>query len=181
MAHPLIRVFCSLCIARPRSCGTDLARPRRPCLRDVRSPMPPLPAPTPLVARGTDSAGTARRCHVPPPPGLAPPIASVLHPLVAATAEVRATIEFRTGDLRVLCGIMLRTGVELRKDELCSSKQQGDIALKNACCKLMFQVFQMYVASVLYGRCKSRSGCCICRNGCTLMSQMSVLNVSSVF
>ena len=32
-----------------------------------------------------------------------------------------------------------------------------------ACCKNMFQVFQMfhrYVASVLYGRCKSRSRCC---------------------
>jgi hypothetical protein len=33
------------------------------------------------------------------------------------------------------------------------------------CCKLMYQVFPLfyiYVLSVLYGCCKSRSGCCIC-------------------
>ena len=42
------------------------------------------------------------------------------------------------------------------------------------CCKLMFQVFQlfhMYVSIVSCGCCKSRSGCCICCNGYTLMLQ----------
>jgi hypothetical protein len=50
--------------------------------------------------------------------------------------------------------------------------------VKNARCKCMFQVFQMfhkYVASVSYGCCKTRSGCCICCNGCTCMLQVSVL------
>jgi hypothetical protein len=37
----------------------------------------------------------------------------------------------------------------------------------------MLQVFQMDV--------ESKSGCCICCNGCTCMSQRSVTNVSSVF
>ena len=48
----------------------------------------------------------------------------------------------------------------------------------------MFQVFQMfirYVANISYRCCKSRSGCCICCNGCTHMLQASVLNISSVF
>jgi hypothetical protein len=43
---------------------------------------------------------------------------------------------------------------------------------QSACCKHMFQVFQMfqrYVASVLYWCCKNRSGCCICCNGYTRM------------
>jgi hypothetical protein len=42
-------------------------------------------------------------------------------------------------------------------------------------------VFHKYVASVLDGYCKSKSGCCICCNGCTHMLQASVPNVSSVF
>jgi len=45
----------------------------------------------------------------------------------------------------------------------------------------MFQVFQRYVTSVSCRCCKSRSGCCICCNGCTRMLQAYVLNVSSVF
>jgi hypothetical protein len=52
------------------------------------------------------------------------------------------------------------------------------------CCRCMFQVFQMfhrYVASVSYGCCKSRSGCCIYCNGCTRMLQAPILNVSSIF
>jgi hypothetical protein len=56
--------------------------------------------------------------------------------------------------------------------------------VKNACCKHMFQVFQMfqrYVTSISCGCCKSRSGCCICCTGCSRMLQASVPNVSSVF
>jgi hypothetical protein len=48
----------------------------------------------------------------------------------------------------------------------------------------MFQVFQMlyrYIASVSYGCCESRSGCCICCNGCTHMLQAFVPNVLSIF
>jgi hypothetical protein len=45
----------------------------------------------------------------------------------------------------------------------------------------VFQLFQRYVARVSYGCCKSRLGCCICCNGCTLMLQIFVPNVSSVF
>jgi hypothetical protein len=43
---------------------------------------------------------------------------------------------------------------------------------ESACCKSMFHVFQLfqrYVVNVLYRCCKSRSGCCICCNSCTLM------------
>jgi hypothetical protein len=41
----------------------------------------------------------------------------------------------------------------------------------------VFQMFHMYVASVSYGCCKSRSGCCICIccNGCTRMLQASIM------
>jgi hypothetical protein len=42
-------------------------------------------------------------------------------------------------------------------------------------------MFHRYVASVSYGCCKSRSGCCICCNGCIRMLQASLPNVSSVF
>jgi hypothetical protein len=42
-------------------------------------------------------------------------------------------------------------------------------------------MFQWYVAYISYRCCKSRSGCCICCNGCTLMLQTSVPNVLSVF
>ena len=54
---------------------------------------------------------------------------------------------------------------------------------ESTCCKLMFQVFQMfqrYVASVLYRCCKNRPGCCTCCNGYTHMFQVYVLNVLSV-
>ena len=60
-------------------------------------------------------------------------------------------------------------------------KRQGDVCPERACCKHMFRVFCRYVASVLYRCCKSRSKCCICCNGCTLMLQTSAPNVSSVF
>ena len=57
------------------------------------------------------------------------------------------------------------------------------IALHVSCERLfqLIQIFKSYVASVLYGYCKSRSGCCICCNGYTRMLQASVPNVSSVF
>jgi hypothetical protein len=54
--------------------------------------------------------------------------------------------------------------------------------VKTAYFKSIFQVFQMfqrYVASVVYRCCKSRSGCCIYWNGYTHMFQMYVPNVSS--
>jgi hypothetical protein len=49
-----------------------------------------------------------------------------------------------------------------------SPKQQGDVCAETACCKHLFQVFQIfqrYVASVLYQCSKSRSGRCTCCNG----------------
>jgi hypothetical protein len=45
----------------------------------------------------------------------------------------------------------------------------------------VFQLFQMYVSIVSCGCCKSRSGCCICCNGCTRVLQASIPNVSSIF
>jgi hypothetical protein len=42
-------------------------------------------------------------------------------------------------------------------------------------------MFYKYVTSVLYECCKSRSGYCICYNGCTWMLQASIPNASSVF
>jgi hypothetical protein len=55
-------------------------------------------------------------------------------------------------------------------------------ALESACCKrLFFQMFHRYVVIVSCECCKSRSGCCICCNGCTLMLQAFIPNVSSVF
>jgi hypothetical protein len=44
----------------------------------------------------------------------------------------------------------------------------------------MFQMFQMYVTSVSYECCKSRSRCCICCNSYTRMLQVSIQNVSSI-
>jgi hypothetical protein len=56
------------------------------------------------------------------------------------------------------------------------SQQQGDVCAETACCKHLFkvsQIFQRYVASVSYGRCKNRLGCRTCCNvvhvGCKLM------------
>jgi hypothetical protein len=68
----------------------------------------------------------------------------------------------------------LRTGIKLRNNEPPFVKQQGDIVLGSACCKPLFQVFQMFqrcVASVSHRCCKSRSGCCTCCNGYTCMFQ----------
>jgi hypothetical protein len=51
---------------------------------------------------------------------------------------------------------------------------------ENTYCKPMFQVFQMfhmYIASVLCGCCKSRSGCCICCKCFGGMLQAFVQNV----
>jgi hypothetical protein len=65
-----------------------------------------------------------------------------------------------------------------------SSKTASRCCAKSACCKHMFQVFNMlqrYVSSVSYECCKSRLGCCICCNGCTCMFQTSIPNVSSIF
>jgi hypothetical protein len=72
--------------------------------------------------------------------------------------------------------------------ELCDlSKQQGDIArwkhmlqknvssvsdVSSGCCKCFLWILQNN---------KSRSGCCICCNGCTRMLQAFVPNVSVVF
>jgi hypothetical protein len=53
---------------------------------------------------------------LPAPPAHRPD--SRLHPPAAPTAEVRATTELRTDDLRALRGIELRAGIELHKDEL---------------------------------------------------------------
>ena len=86
-------------------------------------PVPPLPKPRPL-------------------PVLAPP--------VVAIAEIHATNELRTGDLRVLCGIELRAGVELHNDKLHSSKQQGDIALKAHVASVCFKCFS-YFRDMLQG------------------------------
>jgi hypothetical protein len=110
-------------------------RPRRLPSRDgLRSPtLPP--------ARGTDSSCATRR-HCPRPPSrLVPPIAARLHPPAATTAKVHTTDELRTGDLRALHGIELRAGVELHKDEVCSSKHQGDIVLKAHVASVYFECF----------------------------------------
>jgi hypothetical protein len=45
----------------------------------------------------------------------------------------------------------------------------------------MFQVFYRYVASVLYGRCKRKSECCLYYNGCTHKLQTFVPNVYIFF
>jgi hypothetical protein len=148
------RVAPPLCTARPCS-RDDSTRPRRPhsdrlFLRRSRAlPPPALPTiagRTPLshaaLARGTDSACAARRrrpCRQ--PSRLAPPITVVLHPPAAATAEVRAAGELRTGELRALRGIELWTGVKLHKDELHWSKQQGDITLKTRVASVCFKYF----------------------------------------
>jgi hypothetical protein len=41
----------------------------------------------------------------------------------------------------------------------------------------MFQVFQRYVANVVYRCCKSRLRCCTCCNDYTLMFQVYVPNI----
>jgi hypothetical protein len=47
------------------------------------------------------------------------------------------------------------------------------------CSKCMFQMFQRYVASILYGCCKSRSRCCICCKCFRGMVQAFIQNVLS--
>jgi hypothetical protein len=140
------------CVAHPQD---GLCSPYRPCSDGLRCAAHRRPPP-----HGTDSACAARS-----PSELTPPVATALHPLAAPTAEVHVTNDLRTRNLRGLRGIELRAGVELHKDELHSSKR----CVESTCYKRMLRVFQRYVASVLYGCCKSKSGCCICYNGCTLM------------
>jgi hypothetical protein len=58
-------------------------------------------------------------------------------------------------------------------------RSSKDIA-ESVCCKHMLQVLQMfqrYIARVLYRCCKSRSRCCTCCNGYTRMIQVYVRNV----
>jgi hypothetical protein len=43
----------------------------------------------------------------------------------------------------------------------------------------MFQVFQRYVASIVYRCCKNKLGCNTCYNGYTCMFQVYVPNISS--
>jgi hypothetical protein len=61
-----------------------------------------------------------------------------------ATAVVRATAELHTSDLRALRGIELHAGVELHKDELHSSEQQGDITLKARVSNVCFECFSYF-------------------------------------
>ena len=70
--------------------------------------------------------------------------------------------------------------VKLRIDEPPFVRAEVDIALENACYKCLFQLFQRYVASVSYGCCKNRSGCCTCCIGYTCIIQVYVLNISFV-
>jgi hypothetical protein len=120
-----------------------------------------------------------------PPSELAPPVMAALHPPAAATAQVHAAAELHTGDLRAL------RGIELHKDDLDSSRQQGYIALKAhvasvsfkcfSCFRDMLQGFRTdvaYVAVAVHLCCKRLfpmshmffrrtlqmclSGCCIC-------------------
>jgi hypothetical protein len=61
----------------------------------------------------------------------------------------------------------------------CTSRSLPSSDVASACCKCMFQVFQvlhMYVASVSCGCCKSRLGYCICCNGYT-----SILRILQAF
>jgi hypothetical protein len=81
-----------------------------------------------------------------------------LAPPVVAIGEVRAADNLCIGDLRALHGIELHVSIELHKDELYSSKQQGDIAPKAhvasvcfecfSCFRGMLQEFRMDVAKV---------------------------------
>jgi hypothetical protein len=60
----------------------------------------------------------------------------------------------------------------------------SDVCAKTACCKHLFQVFeifQRYVASVSHDVAISRLGCCTCCYRYTHILQASVLNVSTVF
>jgi hypothetical protein len=72
-------------------------------------------------------------------------------------------------------------GIELHIDEPPFVQATSRCYAESACCKQMFQMFYRYVASVSYGYCKSRSGCCICCNGCARMLQGFIPNVSSIF
>jgi hypothetical protein len=113
--HPLARVArAALCCA--------------PLLAVAGRILPALPPTKPLTG-----AASARAAS--PLPVLAPPIAAVLHPPAAATAEVGAADE-----LRAFRGIELCASVELYNNELHSSKQQGDTML----------ALKAYVASVCF-------------------------------
>jgi hypothetical protein len=79
-----------------------------------------------------------------------------------------------------LRGIELCAGVELRIDEPPFVQAASRCYAKSACCNSMFQVFQMYVASVVYQCCKNRLGCYTCCNGYTRIFQVYVSNVLSI-
>ena len=87
--------------------------------------------------------------------------------LSEAIAEVRATDELHTGDLRAT--------LWHRAPRRCRAPYVSYVL------DVCFKIFQRYVTSVSYGCCKSRSGCCICCSGCTRMLQAFVPNVSSIF
>jgi hypothetical protein len=79
-----------------------------------------------------------------------------------------------------LHGIELHVGVKLCVDEPSFAQAASRCYAESACCNIIFQVFQMfqsYIASVVYWCCKSRSGCCTCYNSYTCMVQVYVLNV----
>jgi hypothetical protein len=74
-------------------------------------------------------------------------------------------------------------GIEVHVDKPPFVQASSRCYVESACYTSMFQVFQMfqrYVANVVYQCCKSRSGCCTCCNGYTRMFQVYVLNVSYV-
>jgi hypothetical protein len=85
----------------------------------------------------------------------------------------------------LLRSIELHVNIEFRVDEPpFSSKQQIYVVLESACCKRLFQVFQMflsYITGVSCGCYKRRSRCCISCNGCLHMLRVFVPNVSSIF
>ena len=79
--------------------------------------------------------------------------------VVAGRTQARRKRSWRLpGRTTILGRRLARTG----RSPLCSASSRRRV--KKGCCKHIFQVFQMfhrYAASVSYGCCKSRSGCCI--------------------
>ena len=162
---------------------------RKPLPRSQKSPCRPL---APSLARSHRSHATwlthpapcrvTRRAtlHLPRPPLR-----------LAAFSSKRSTFSTgatRHGLLHRICrGILHRCG-ELYTDELHASTSLHSYVARrcyaeSACCKRMFQVFQIfqkYVASVSYGCCKSRLGYCICCKCFRGILQAFVQSVSSV-
>jgi hypothetical protein len=132
----------------------------------------PLPAPLPLAARARAACPSldprlplrVRFIHLPR-----------LVPLLSSTSATFVPLR----------SIELHANIELRVDEPpFSSKQQIDVVLESACCKRLFQVFQMflsYITCVSYECYKHRSRCYISCNGCLRMLQDFVPNILSIF